>query len=271
MNSKMVKTDLYGKPLKQQKVSAFTLTERFYPPFFKTPEHVHKDALFCLVLKGNYTETYGRKKRICQPATALFHACDDPHAEHFHENGGHSFIVEIDQDWIKNIREQVKFPNMSADFKNGNLPQLGAKLYQEFRKFDSLSPIIIEGLILEITGETARQSIFNEKNQKPFWLRKVENYLQDRFAEPFSLKEVANFVEIHPVHLAQTFRKFNRTTIGNYLRQIRLENARTQLSQTNKTLTEISYKNGFSDQSHFTRLFKREFGVTPNQYRKDFR
>lgn len=271
MSSEMFKTNLYGKPLKQHKVSAFTLTERFYPPHFKTPKHAHEDALFCLVLDGNYTETYGKKQRECLPQTALFHACDDPHAEHFHENGGHSFIVEIKPTWIKNIREQVKFPNISADFRNGNLPQLGTKLYQEFKKFDSLSPIIIEGLILEITGETARQSLFKTKNQKPIWLTKVESYLHERFAEPFSLKEVAKFVEIHPVHLAQTFRKFNRTTVGNYLRQIRIENARQELTKSNKTLSQISFDNGFSDQSHFSRLFKREYGVSPNEYRRNSR
>jgi AraC family transcriptional regulator len=271
MNSVAPNTDLYGKPLKQKQVSAFTLTERFYPPHFRTPEHAHHDALFCLVLDGNYTETYGQKKRECLPSTALFHASDDPHAEHFHEQGGHSFIVEIDKDWISKIREEIKFPNISVDFKNGNLPQLGSKLYREFQKFDSLSPLIIEGLILEITGETARQSLFREKHQKPFWLKEVESYLAERYAEPFSLKEVAKFANIHPVHLAQTFRKFNQTTVGNYLRQIRLENARQNLIQTNKTLTEIAYRNGFSDQSHFTRLFKSEFGITPNQYRQDFR
>ncbi len=266
----MVKTSLFGRPLNRQKVSHFTLTERVYPPFFKTPEHVHEHALFCLVLKGNYTETYGRKQRECMPATVLFHASDDPHAEHFHENGGRSFIVEINRHWIKNIREQFDFPDITANFENGNLPQLGTKLYQEFQRFDSLSPLIIEGLMMEITGETARQSIFTRKNQKPLWLKKVEDHLRERFAENLSLRQIADFVEIHPVHLAQTFRKFHRITIGNYVRQIRLESARNQLIKTSKSLTEIAYNTGFSDQSHFTRLFKREFGVPPNDYRKNF-
>lgn len=264
-----INSNLFGESLQRQKVSAFTLTERFYPPFFKTPEHSHENALFCLVLKGNYTETYGKKRRECLPSTALFHASDDPHAEYFHAQGGHSFIVEIEQNWIKNIRQQINFPNITADFRNGNLPQLGAKLYREFQRFDAVSPMIIEGLMLEITGETARQT-FEKKYQKPFWLKKVETYLQERFTETFSLDEIADFAGIHPVHLAQTFRKFHQTTIGNYLRRIRLENARRQLVETKKTLAEISLNNGFSDQSHFSRLFKSEFGITPNQYRQNF-
>lgn len=262
-------SNLFGESLKGRKVAAFTLTERFYPPFFKTPEHAHENALFCLVLKGNYTETYGSKRRECLPSTALFHACYDPHAEYFHADGGHSFIVEIEQNWIEKVREQINFPNITVDFRNGNLPFLGAKLYREFQKFDTVSPMIIEGLMLEITGETARR-IFEKKHLKPVWMTRVENYLHERFAENFSLDEIADFVEIHPVHLSQTFRKFHQTTVGNYLRRLRLENARRELAETKKSLTEIALGNGFSDQSHLTRLFKREFGATPHRYRQDF-
>lgn len=263
-------SNLFGESLKREKVAAFTLSERFYPPFFKTPEHAHENALFCLVLKGNYTETYGRKRRECVPSTALFHASDDPHAEHFHAQGGHSFIVEINQNWIRKIREQMNFPNVTIDFRSGNLPYLGAKLYREFQKFDAFSPLIVEGLMLEITGETARQ-IFSRKHHRPLWLKRVENYLHERFTESFSLDELASFAEIHPVHLAQTFRKFHQTTIGDYLRRLRLKNALRHLSETNKTLAEIAFDNGFADQSHFTRLFKREFGTTPNRYRRNIR
>jgi AraC family transcriptional regulator len=264
-------TSLFGKTVKRQTVPSFTLTERVYPPFFRTPEHAHKSPLFCLVLDGNYTETYGNKKRECSRASALFHASDEPHAEHFHAAGGNSFIVEISTDWIKSIRDRVDFPNMTVEFRHGKLPRLGTKVYQEFQKPDALSPLIIEGLMLEITGETARRSANRKKSQKPLWLDRVESYLRERFAEPFSLAEVAEFVEIHPVHLAQTFRRFHHTTVGNFIRQIRLENARQELSSCIKTIAEISVDNGFSDQSHFTRSFKLEFGTTPNEYRKSFR
>jgi AraC family transcriptional regulator len=204
------------------------------------------------------------------PSTLLFHAGDFPHAENYHAQGGHSFIIEIEKEWLENIREQINFPTFSIDFKNGNLPQLGAKLYREFQRFDSLSPLIIEGLMLEIAGETARQS-FEKKTKSPDWLKKVENLLRERFNEQLSLAEIADFVRIHPVHLAQSFRKFRQTTVGNFLREIRLEQACRELIETEKTICDISNDNGFADQSHLSRIFKRKFGVTPNEFRKNFR
>ena len=270
MNLPVAKTNLFGKSLQKQKVSAFSLCERFYSPFFSTPRHAHENALFCLVLKGSYTETYGRKRLDCLPATMLFHAGEFPHAECYHQHGGHSFIVEIEKVWLENIREQINFPTFSIDFRNGSLPQLGARVYQEFRRFDTLSPMIIEGLMLEITAETARQT-FESKNRIPVWLKKVEDLLQQRYNEQISLTEIAAFVRVHPVHLAQSFRKYRQTTVGNYLREIRLERARRELIETNKTLAEISLNNGFCDQSHLSRLFKQKFGATPHAYRQSFR
>lgn len=268
MKQKVSKTTLFGKSLQKQIVSAFTLTERCYPPLFKTPSHSHEKALFCLVVKGSYTETFGNKSLLCLPTTFLFHAVDFPHAEQYHQNGGHAFIIEIEKSWLARIRQQVKFPVFSVDFKNGVLPQLGTKIYREFLRFDSLSPIIIEGVMLEIAGETARQT-FEKSNFTPLWLKKVENLLLERFTENLTLAEIAEFAKIHPVHLAQTFRKFHRITIGQFLRQTRLQNAQRQLHHTRKSISEIAFENGFSDQSHFSRLFKQNFGVTPNRYRQN--
>jgi AraC family transcriptional regulator len=270
MERQPIRSDLFGKSLQCRKLSAFTLSERFYAPFFKTPAHTHENALFCLVLKGNYTESFGRARRECSPRTALFHASDDPHAEHFHADGGHSFIVEIDRPWIDRVRDEYGFPSVTSDFRSGVLPVLGLKLYREFRSFDEMSPLIVEGLMLEIAGEAARSSAASAP-RRPRWLERTEEYLNDRVADPFSLSEVARFAGVHPVHLAQTFRRFNQISVGGYLRRLRLERARREILQTSRPIARIAADCGFSDQSHLSRTFKREFGITPQRFRDRFR
>ena len=148
MNSCAEHTQLHGSVRKQRKVSRFTLTEREYEPNFRIPEHSHENALFCLVLRGGYRERYGVRSRVCHPATALFHASEDPHSESFFDSGGASLIVEIENGWMDEIRDVIDFPRISADFDAGPVPRLASKLYREFRNDDFASSTIIEGLML---------------------------------------------------------------------------------------------------------------------------
>jgi len=262
-------TALFGSSLEKCDVSTFVLSERRYPPHFQTPAHAHETSLFCLVLDGSYTETSGGRQQICQPSTFLFHEAGDRHAEQFHDKGGHSFIVEIPSVRVAELTGSSNLVICTSLFRNGNLPILAKKLYREFKRFDNFSPLIMEGLVFEIIGEVSRQSNGARSDRCPSWLKSVEEYIKDHFEDRLTLPELAAVINVHPVHLAQTFRRHYNTTIGSYLRRLRLERSREQLLSTNKTLAEIACGNGFSDQSHFTRLFKREFGQTPHAYRQN--
>jgi AraC family transcriptional regulator len=134
--------------------------------------------------------------------------------------------------------------------------------------FDSLSPLIVEGLMMEIAGEGARQT-YEKGYGVPTWMNKAVTLLKERSKESLTLAEIADFAGVHPIHLAQTFRKTQGLTVGQFLRRERLENARHDLLKTEKLLAEIAFDNGFADQSHFSRLFKQKFGTTPAVYRRN--
>lgn len=258
---------LYGDTVKSHKVAAFTLSERVYPPLFKTPTHAHQSPLFCFVVDGGYTETYGKKTRICKPSTMLFHAPDETHAEYFNNTGGRSFIVEMDSRWWKQIREQSKVIDTSVDFEGGMLSFLSASLYKEFQDMSASSSMIIEGLMLTIIGEISKRATKTDVRKSPKWLDHTKELLNARFVEALSLADIAHHVGVHPVHLAQAFHKHFNCTIGEYVRGLRIELARRQLETTDIPLCQIALTAGFADQSHFTRTFKRYTGVPPSQYR----
>jgi AraC-like DNA-binding protein len=68
-------------------------------------------------------------------------------------------------------------------------------------------------------------------------------------------------------------RKFHASfhlTPQKYLRKLRLRMASRSLVYTSETLAEIASGCGFSDQSHFTREFRRQFGRTPRDYREHY-
>jgi len=259
---------LYGDSLRSRKVACFDLSERIYPPGYKTPRHSHGRALFCFVIQGDYTETYGTRTRECKSSNLLFHPAGELHAEHFHEAGGRSFIIEIEQPWLERVREQCTIEDRSADFSGGEIELLGRKLYKEFALSDDASTLVIEGLMLEMVGEASRRGPADAAGRRPRWLRQAKELLRERFAERLTLADVAKTVGVHPVHLAQTFHKSYSCTVGDYVRQLRIEYACHELATSDLPIVAIALAAGFCDQSHFTRTFKRCVGVAPSHYRE---
>jgi len=260
---------LYGETLRSRAASGLVLSERGYAPFFRTPKHAHGHALLCLVIQGGYTETFGARVRICEPPLLIFHPADEVHMEQFHQTGGRLFIIELEPRWLERVRDQAQVIGEAAEFRGGDLVYLGMKLYREFLQgTDDLSPLILEGLVLTILGEASRRPSAPFPQKPPAWLLQVKEMLHARFAEPLTLSEIAQSVGVHPVYLAQMFHKYFKCTVGAYLRQLRLEFARRELATSDAPLCQIALAAGFSDQSHFTRTFKRYVGVTPAQYRE---
>jgi AraC family transcriptional regulator len=261
---------LYGETLKSRKIANFELSERCYPPHFKTPRHSHKQALFCFVVDGCYTETYGVKTRECRPSSFLFHPADELHAEYFHDSGGRSFIIELESHWLKRVVEQLRIVNGPSDFSGGALELLARRVYREFFQTDDASAVVIEGLMLEIMGESAR-SAAETGSRPPRWLLQAREIVRERFSEHLTLSDLAASVGVHPVHLAQTFHRHYCCTVGEFLRKLRIEYACRQLVASEASIVEIALAAGFCDQSHFTRTFKRCTGLAPAQYRDTVR
>jgi len=261
----------YGEALRGRKVGGFELSERVYPPGFRTPRHTHKRALFCLVMAGNYTEEYGGRTRECASSTLLYHPPEELHAEYFHDAGGRSFIIEIEPEWLKRLRDQGSVFEPAPGIKRGIPELLARRLYKELVQRDEVSDLIIEGLMMELVGESSRASSRSEINRPPRWLEQAKDLLHERFAEPLKLADIAHSVSVHPVHLAQVFHKSYRCTIGDYVRRLRVERACHDLANSESPLADIALAAGFCDQSHFTRTFKRLIGIAPSEYRRSIR
>jgi AraC family transcriptional regulator len=86
--------------------------------------------------------------------------------------------------------------------------------------------------------------------------------------EPVRLADLAREVAVHPAHLARAFRQQFGTSVGGYVRRLRLDRAAAELERSDKALAAIALAAGFADQSHFTRSFRRHTGFTPGAYRR---
>jgi len=85
-----------------------------------------------------------------------------------------------------------------------------------------------------------------------------------------SLQQVSNDLEINPAYLSREFSKyFDNLSFGDYIRKLRIDKAKNLMATTAYSLTEIAYLTGFSDQSHFTRIFKKQTGQNPSAYKRN--
>jgi AraC family transcriptional regulator len=82
------------------------------------------------------------------------------------------------------------------------------------------------------------------------------------------LTNLAHELNLHPAYLSRKFPIYFNKNLGDYIRSKKLERAAILLQNQLSTNSEIAYDCGFSDESHFIKLFKATFGYTPNQYRK---
>jgi AraC-like DNA-binding protein len=105
----------------------------------------------------------------------------------------------------------------------------------------------------------------------PDWAISLRETIQDQIDTnlSLSLKELSEGLQVHPAYLSREFSKyFDNLSFGDYIRKLRIDKARHLLEQTNHSLSEIAYLTGFSDQSHFTRIFKKHTGINPSEFKK---
>lgn len=256
-----------GSLLKRDEVAGFVLTEYSYPPELKISKHLHEQAYFCIVLQGNYTENYGERTRTCERRTVTFHPAGEAHSDHFHCEGGRIFSVEIDPLWVERVGEISSIFDYSERYCGGLMASLVARIYNEFHEIDAASRLAIEGLSMEVVAEALRQQFRSPGRKAPRWLEQARELLHEQFSEHRSVCQIAGSVGVHPVHLVREFRKHYHQTVGEYLRRLRVEFACRKLTDTDTPLIDIALAAGFSQQSHFTKTFKKLTGLTPNQYR----
>jgi AraC family transcriptional regulator len=252
--------------LKTREVSGFVLIETLYRARTKVRNHSHAEANMCIALKGTCTEIYGNKVRQYEPLALDYLPAEATHSLEFPSTELHSFCMEIAPQWLERMREISLFQAESVHCQGGLLANLFIRLYREFHTADGASSIAIEGLALEMLAEVSRRQCA-VRERLPAWLRQAVELLHAHFSETLKLASVAQAVGVHPVHLARVFRKHYRCTVGEYIRQLRIENACHALSKTDMTLSAIASATGFADQSHFGRTFKRFTGMSPAEYR----
>jgi AraC family transcriptional regulator len=271
MPPKLDQGHFYGQVLKSRKVSGLILSETGYEPHARLPKHSHETAYLCLVRHGTYEEKFGRRTRSLAPMALAFHPVGEVHSQEFHDAPTRSFNIELESHWLQRVEEYTGCLRDGHDFQGGSVAGLALKLYQEFHRTDTASPLVIEGLVLELVGEMSRKARPPRQKLTPVWVVRAWDMIHSRFTEPLKVEDIAAEVGVHPIHLSSVFRQTYRCTIGEKVRQLRVEFAAEQLSGTDLPLATIAHQAGFCSLSHLSVYFKKQMGLTPSAFRRSLR
>ncbi len=265
---RLVRGQFYGTLLGQRECTGFLLTETACGSFQFLPEHCHELAYVSFVLRGCYAEGYCGKTFEHKAGQLIFHAPGEWHWDRVHEQGGHFLNLEVPSPHMDRLMNCGMSPASRMVFESGHVIQLGRKLHHELQNTDPASELAIEGLSLELLAEVFRPKSPRAEQGAGDWLSRVMEALRASYNDPLTLNGLASLAGVHPVSIARAFRKRYLCSVGEYVRQLRVEAACREIVNSDLPIVEIAARAGFFDQSHLCRMVKQYTGMSPSELRK---
>lgn len=101
----------------------------------------------------------------------------------------------------------------------------------------------------------------------PSSMEKIEEYLRANYQQEITLQEIADRFYLSREHISRKFKQEYHETITDYVTRIRMEKAKELLANPRSKIYEIAYHIGYHNEKYFSKVFKKFYGVTPNEYR----
>ncbi|MGH6888058.1 MAG: helix-turn-helix domain-containing protein [Rhizomicrobium sp.] len=243
-----------------RRAGPFSLRYSRYLPRCAAGRHAHGEARIALPLHGWFeTKSAGRLVQV-GTGGALYRPANDEHEDVYHDAMDCVTVL---------LPDQLGLPvtGHAQAMNDPRLHRAAIGLQREATASDVASNLIIEGLALLVSCILV-SAMPRADSGVSRWVARVREQLRDCDGPPPSLSELAHSVGRDPAYVAATFKRVYGMTVGDYVRRLRLWRVWDALDRNcDSKLSELAADCGFADQSHFTRHFRRMFGVTPGSYR----
>ncbi|HEY2494077.1 MAG TPA: response regulator [Paenibacillus sp.] len=120
---------------------------------------------------------------------------------------------------------------------------------------------------LGVLGKLKEGTSNEIKDIRSLYVKKIQEFTDKNLHLDVSLRVLADHVNLHPTHLSKIYKIETGEGISDYVSRLRMDRACYKLKTTNKKVYEISMEIGYMDPAYFIKVFKRQFGETPQEYR----
>lgn len=259
-----------GRVDRRQPFRGLKLARCSHAPNSRLEAHSHASFALVCILEGEVEElsyartlTYRRGDVVVKPPGHV-------HANRFGRRGAETVYLEVTG------AARVQLPEFSPLFRHeGQLTgRETSRIVDELERLFAVSKELEPPQLTERSQRllVAASTVLRAPRETDgFWLDRLRNRLHDGYQHPLELRALSREFQLHPVYVARRFRERFGCTVGEYLRQLRISHALGLLMETDMPLREIALDAGFSDQPHFTRLFRRSTGLPPGAFRSQSR
>lgn len=107
------------------------------------------------------------------------------------------------------------------------------------------------------------------EDQSESAVTRARKYIQENYAREISLDDVSREVNVSPYYFSKLFKEEVGRNFIDYLTELRIEKAKEMLLDQTMTVKEAGARAGYADQNYFSRIFKKQTGMTPRQFREE--
>jgi len=252
-------------PLRRDVFEEFAITAQTEPAGSVLPDHRHDRAILFMVFEGVVFDESERGSRAVRPGELLLCPPRMSHANHYGEQGASLVWIDVMPALMETVEPLYEGLWADARLTFNNVRRLPELIFDEMRAPDAASRRILPGLVEQLLGLGARSLM---DKVRPDWLRRALELLDASYRRKVDVTAIARQSGVSPSRLHHGFRDYMGRSIGDYVRELRVEAAASELRNGCESVGVIASSCGFADQAHLTRTFRELRGVTPAHYRR---
>jgi AraC family transcriptional regulator len=250
------------------KTGGLLLTRAWFSPGLRLEPHAHGSPSVAVVLRGGWLGQLERQDSdLRQAESVVVTPAGARHSNTFAPTETEVLVVEVPPGSEGLGAPYDVLLSRPATLRERGIGGVAARLAAELQAPDAHSPLLSQGLALEILATVGRLAARERGPTRPDWLERARECLHGELGRSWTLASLSLAVGVEPTRLVRAFRRHLRTTPGDYLRRVRVDQARRLLMDTERPIADIALETGFTDQSHLTRVFRRHLTETPAAFR----
>jgi AraC family transcriptional activator of pobA len=261
------------------------LVERFAPyleKHYQNLHRAHRHSFYHLVLftKGSGSHTIDFERFPVEPYQIYFMIPGQVHSWHFDEDTD-GYIVHFNESLFKDFLQnpsylpQFRFFQGSAENSVCQVSEEIISIFESLllesknRQLDMVRIRLME-IFIQVDRVCSYKKEAELPAQKHLLLKNFQRLIEDNFRTLKLPKEYAALLYVTPNHLNALCQDLLGKSAGDLIRDRILLEAKRMLTNLDMSISEIAYNLNFTDNSYFNRFFKKNIGITPDEFRKKF-